>query len=279
MKQRIITAIVGISIGLVIVFLSDTIIFPIAVAFISAYSVYELLNVCRMRKYPVHFAGCLVFTAAMPFLAYFRVDYGIRYVIVFITVFVMFAGYVGDHKKLPFEKLCVMIAVTALISLSVTCIISLKNIDDVHGIIYVVMALMAAWLPDGGAYFVGTALGKHKLCPDISPKKTVEGAIGGAVVSVIVFVIFAVCYQSIMAARGVMFTVNYPLLIIAVLVCAVIAIVGDLSASLIKRENELKNFGNLMPGHGGIVDRFDSVYFILPFLLIIFSVFDVFPAA
>lgn len=277
MKTRLITAAVGITIGILIILLHKTIVFPIAVAFIAAASVYELLNVCGMKKFPVHFGVCLLFSIVMPFFAYYDVDYIWRYLFVFAAAFVMFAGYVGDHKKLPFEKLCVMITVASLISLSVTCLVSLKNIDTVHGIIYVVMSLMAAWVPDGGAYFIGTAVGKKKLCPDISPKKTWAGAVGGVIANAVVFAVFGICYSRIMSSQGIDFTVNYPLLIIVALLCAVISMVGDLTASLLKRENNVKDFGKLMPGHGGIVDRFDSVYLVLPFLLLIFTEFEIFP--
>ncbi len=265
MKTRCISAAIGIAIGIAILMFSNTPIFPLAVGLIAAGSVYEFLAVCGMKKYPMHFGGCLVFALVMPFLSYYNVDYTIRYILSFITVLVMFIGYLGDHKKLPFEKLCVMISVTMLMTLSLTCIVSLKHASEVHGVIYVVMALMSSWVPDGGAYFVGSAIGKTKMCPDISPKKTIEGAIGGIVVSAIVFVIFCFIYQQIMASKGVIFSVNYLLVVIMSILCAMISMVGDLAASLLKRENEIKDFGNLMPGHGGMVDRFDSVYLTLPF--------------
>ena len=180
----------------------------------------------------------------------------------------------ADHKKLPFDKLAVMVTVTCLVTLSITCLVSLKNMSTVHGICYVVMALMAAWIPDAGAYFVGTACGKHKLCPDISPKKTVEGAVGGLVVTAVVFVLYGMGYKYVMHTfKGIDFDVNYPALGVIMLIAAFISMVGDLSASLLKREYNIKDYGKILPGHGGVVDRFDSVYFVLPYIMLVFNAF------
>lgn len=277
MKQRLITAVIGISIGIAVLFLSNTIIYPITVAVIAAVSVHELLTVCGCGKFRMHFWGCVAFAAVLPIMVYYNADYIWRYLLSITAAFLMFGGYVADHKKLPFEKLSVMITCTLLVTLSITCLVSFRNISPVHGICYVIMGLMAAWIPDAGAYFVGTLIGKHKLCPDISPKKTVEGAVGGVVVTAIVFALYGFCYQRVMhSVHGVDFNVNYLLLILVSMASAVISMIGDLSASLLKRENNVKDFGNLMPGHGGMVDRFDSVFFVLPFLLLIYSNFHIY---
>ena len=130
---------------------------------------------------------------------------------------------------------------------------------------------------DAGAYFVGSAIGKHKLCPDISPKKTVEGAIGGVVTTGIIFVIYAYFYRMVQLSMGVDdFSVNYIVLAVVGMVCAVLGMLGDLSASLVKRQTGIKDFGKLMPGHGGMLDRFDSVLFVAPFLAIVLKFLPVF---
>lgn len=275
MKQRLITAVVGISVGILVLCLNNTLVFPIFVAFIAIMSVQEILTVCGCRKYPVHFGMCLLFAAAIPMLTWFpQVGMVWRMFAASLIVFFMFAGYVADHKKLPFDKLAVMVTVTSLITFSITCLVSLKNMSDVHGICYVIMALMAAWIPDAGAYFVGTAIGKHKLCPDISPKKTVEGAVGGFLVTAVVFVFFGMGYKYFMhTVKGIDFDVNYIALAVIMLIAAVISMVGDLSASLLKREYNIKDYGKLLPGHGGVVDRFDSVFFVLPYIMLVFNAF------
>ncbi|MDE6592553.1 MAG: phosphatidate cytidylyltransferase [Oscillospiraceae bacterium] len=275
MKQRIITSIVGIAVGITVILLNGTVVYPVFVALIACLSVHEILTVCGCGwgKFPVHYIFCMMFSAAMPILTYYHVSDIWRLFAASVIVFFMFAGFVADNKKLSFDKLAVMVTVTCLLSLSVTCLVSLRNISEVHRICYVVMALMAAWVPDAGAYFVGTAMGKHKLCPDISPKKTVEGAVGGLIVTGIIFGIAGFVYKQIMLGKGIEFSVNYPLLMAIAVIAAFISMIGDLSASLLKREYGIKDFGKLLPGHGGMVDRFDSVYFVLPYMMLIFNAF------
>lgn len=280
MKTRILTSIVGISVAIAILFLHKTLIYPLFVALIAALSVHEILTVCGCgrKTFPGHYCMCLAFSVAMPLLTWFEsIAFVWKLFVASLIVFLMFAGYVADCKKLSFAKLAEMVTVTCLVSLSVTCLVSLKNMSTDHGICYVVMALMAAWLPDAGAYFVGTACGKTKLCPEISPKKTVEGAVGGLIVTAVVFCIYGKCYQMFMhSVKGVDFSVNYAGLVIIVMIAALISMVGDLSASLLKREYGIKDFGKLLPGHGGVVDRFDSVYFVLPYIMLVFSAFKIF---
>lgn len=280
MKTRLITAFIGISVAIGVLFLHKTIVYPLFVALIAALSVHEFLNAldCGIKKFPGHYCMCIAFAVAMPILTWIEsVSYIWRLFVASLIVFLMFAGYVADCKKLSFGKLAEMITVTCLVTLSVCCLISLKNISTDHGICYVVMALMAAWLPDSGAYFVGTAIGKKKLCPEISPKKTVEGAVGGIIFTAVFFSLYAFCYKMFMEkVYGLSFGVNYIALIVIVMIAAVISMVGDLSASLLKREYGIKDYGNLLPGHGGVADRFDSVYFVLPYMMLVFRAFDIF---
>ena len=132
-------------------------------------------------------------------------------------------------------------------------------IDRSEYSILIWLVFLASFGTDIMAYFVGMAVGKHKLCPEISPKKTVEGFFGGIVTDVVVMVIFALIYSLIAHAH-----VHYLWLIFIGIVCAVISVLGDLSASVLKRQQGIKDFGNIMPGHGGVMDRFDSVLFTVP---------------
>ncbi len=132
----------------------------------------------------------------------------------------------------------------------------------------VVYLLFCAWFGDSGAYFVGTFFGKHKLCPKISPKKTVEGFIGGIVTVGVVVAVQCLVYNLVLPTDVKM---NYAVLIPVGMVASGIGVLGDLSASVIKRQYDVKDFGNLMPGHGGVLDRFDSVLFVAPFLYVVFK--------
>ena len=259
MLTRILTAVIGIAIGIVILLFADTFLLGASVAALSVMIVFEVLSNCKFLEYKIHSAVCFVFSAALPFLTQY------------CSIFIMMTAFVMSHKKIKFDHLCVMITVTLLSSMAMCCLIKLKELDEIHGTIYIVICLAAAWLSDGVAYFVGTFFGKHKLCPEISPKKTVEGAVGGVIGGAIVLVIFAVVYHAIRTAGGLVFDVNYVLLAICGLISGVLAIIGDLTASLLKRQHNIKDFGKIMPGHGGVLDRFDSVLFVAPFLALVFE--------
>ena len=116
------------------------------------------------------------------------------------------------------------------------------------------MAIITAFCTDIGAYFAGSFLGKRKLCPNLSPKKTIEGSIGGILSALIVSIVFGlIAHISI-----------FPHIIIMAVLGSIMSQLGDLTASAFKRKMDIKDFGNLIPGHGGILDRFDSVLFTAP---------------
>ncbi len=139
-----------------------------------------------------------------------------------------------------------------------------------HGIALTMLIFIGSWMPDTFAFFSGRFFGKHKLIPSVSPNKTVEGAVGAIVGAVVSFGIFGLvmtyCFD---------YTVCYPALFALSLICGVLAQFGDLSASVIKRECNIKDFGNLIPGHGGILDRIDSLVFIAPLVYYFVLVFEV----
>ena len=126
------------------------------------------------------------------------------------------------------------------------------------------MIFVAAWMTDTMAYFTGRLLGKHKLCPEISPKKTVEGSIGGIVFCALSFLLYGFIVHKISGL-----TPNYIMLFLSGVVLSAVSQIGDLAASLIKREHGVKDYGKLMPGHGGVMDRFDSILAVSPILLVL----------
>lgn len=123
------------------------------------------------------------------------------------------------------------------------------------GIYYLLLILNFACVCDMGAYFVGVSIGKTKLCPEISPNKTVEGSLGGIASSVVVSLIITLCYGY--------YDKILPTLLLTIPLCAA-GMIGDLFASIIKRKVGIKDYGNLIPGHGGVLDRVDSMLFISP---------------
>ena len=156
-----------------------------------------------------------------------------------------------------------------LIPWALRTLVSIRNLEnDGHGMFYVIITIAAAWVADAGAFFVGSFFGKHKLCPNISPKKTVEGAIGGFVVNILAMLLFGFVFQTYYQGT---IELNYWVLAIIGAGGAITSILGDLSFSLIKRSCHIKDFGQVIPGHGGILDRFDSVIFVSPFVFFFVS--------
>lgn len=266
MKNRILTAAVGVPFAIMCMFLTNTIVFNIVVALITLIIISELLTAGKCWNFKFASITCMVFAGAMPILSIPKIS-ELRFLFGLLFVFVLFLCYIKQNKLLAFNKLCYMITSTCLVSFAMSCMVLLVNLDKVHGVCYVILSMALPWMSDAGAYFIGTAFGKHKLCPTISPKKSVEGAVGGIVVTVIFACVYCIGYKYVQGRWfGNDFSVNYFIVAAVAITSAVLAIVGDMAASLLKRQCEIKDYGSLMPGHGGMLDRFDSVLFVLPFL-------------
>ena len=139
------------------------------------------------------------------------------------------------------------------------------------GMFYFIIIAFCAWGSDTGAYFVGSAIGKHKLAPVLSPKKTVEGLVGGAVLNLLLCVIFALIYC--VAVKDVE-KVNILALVPVAIIGSLVSVVGDIFASAIKRFYKIKDYGKIMPGHGGVLDRFDSMLMVTAYMWMIMQLFS-----
>lgn len=274
MLTRIISAAVAIVIAVVVLCFHSTIVLNIAVAALIAVALFELFKAEDCLKFKVSQVVCYIFALTIPFSNYLlKLDDNIMYYIVAGFLLVMFITFLGYYKTMKYEKLCFMLFVSGFISVTMSTLLYLNRTGEEHGLFYVVLTLCGAWLADSGAYFAGTFLGRHKLCPNISPKKTVEGIIGGVITNGIIFVLLGLGYTKLIATGDV--SANYILLFVLGMICALLGLLGDLSASLLKRQTGIKDYGNIMPGHGGVMDRFDSVLFVAPFMTIALSVFNI----
>ena len=169
------------------------------------------------------------------------------------------------HGVLNVEKLGGFLLLSGVIILCFYSFVELKRIlpaeiyhDD--AVFFIALILCIAWGGDTAAYFAGRFFGKHKLAPEVSPKKTVEGAIGGIISSLVVTVI-------IVCAFG--FVNKLPLALLFTVPLCIIGMIGDLFASSIKRAAGIKDYGDLIPGHGGVLDRVDSILMIAPLMLVL----------
>ena len=273
MLTRIISAAVAIVIAVVLLCFHNTIVLNIAVAALSEVALFELFKAEDCLKYKTPQIVCYIFALTVPFSNYLlKLDENIMYYVTAVFILFMFIAFLGYYKTMKYEKLCFMIFTTGFVSVTMSTLLYLNRTGGKHGLFYVVLTLCGAWLADSGAYFAGTFFGKHKLCPNISPKKTVEGLIGGVVTNGLIFVILGFGYSKIASGD---IDVNYVVLFVLGMICALLGLLGDLSASLIKRQTGIKDYGNIMPGHGGVMDRFDSVLFVAPFMTIALSIFNI----
>lgn len=257
MKIRIISGIVGGALAVLVLILHKTFVFPLAIAVLICIALYELFHAGKCLHCRISVGAGFLYGVVLPFLQFYG-NYTAIVALTFLCIIAMFVELVLLHKHVTYQEILFVAAVTLLVSSSLNMLNALLH-GSVYGIACVILALCSAWIADTGAYFAGTFFGKHKLCPEISPKKTVEGFFGGIVVDIAVMLIFAFIYCLVTHAH-----VHYIWLIFIAVVCAVISVLGDLSASVLKRQQGIKDFGNIMPGHGGVMDRFDSVLFTVP---------------
>jgi len=169
-----------------------------------------------------------------------------------VSLAALAAKVFGGNASGSLESWALTVAGAAYVGFPLGCFVRLRAMDQ--GMWWMVLALLGTWISDSGAYFVGCGLGKHKLCPRISPKKTWEGVIGGLVSGVVTVVLLGRFLLGLDVGWGIVLGV---LLVLG-------ATIGDLAESVIKRQAETKDSGNLIPGHGGMLDRLDSLLFIVP---------------
>ncbi len=265
MKTRIISAIVAIILAAVILFLHDTILIYIAIAAFSSIMLFEVFSALNCLEFKSTTSICFIFSFVTPIFLYKDLkEY--RYSFLIICIIAIFITFLMQYKRLSFEKLCVMLSTSILITLAMNSLLELMLSDTDHGLFLLILSLCGAWLADTGAYFAGTFFGKHKLCPNISPKKTVEGLIGGTITNALLFIGIGMLYSYMCQKDSNPIEINYIFIAVLGAICSLLGLLGDLSASLLKRQCNIKDYGNIMPGHGGVLDRFDSVLFVVPFM-------------
>ncbi len=169
-----------------------------------------------------------------------------------------------EHASFSIAGVAAFAGLIPLYTFAFGCLTNI--VEHENGIFYLLMLLNFSSVCDIGAYFAGSALGRHKLCPAVSPKKTVEGAVGGVLLSLIMTVVFTLCFS--------MQSLLLPAFLLTAPFC-VVGMMGDLFASVIKRAAGIKDYSNLIPGHGGILDRVDSILLIAPIFFFVLSIGEI----
>ena len=268
MLKRSITAVIGISLLAVVCYFSDTLAFPIVFGLCAIVGVYEMLGCVGMRRNFIVSLSLYVMTVIVAVLSqtikplsYFMSAYASS---LFLVLTILFAVSVLSEGKVPIDKTCVAFTTCSYVITGFISVIALRNAP--HGIYLYLLPFIVPWFSDTFAYLCGRLFGRHKLIPSVSPNKTIEGSIGG-----IVFGIGGCMGYGLLLSE---FT-NSPLHIwvfaVLGLFISVASQIGDLIFSLIKRRYGIKDYGFIFPGHGGLLERFDSVIATAPLILIVYE--------
>jgi phosphatidate cytidylyltransferase len=257
MKQRIITAIVAAAVFLPIILYGKSP-FIILMYLIASVSLYEALKMRGHKIYSI--PGLLSLAILWVFLIpeiYIGVIHNLGYSKIelsFLAVLIFLTYTVITKNRFTFDDVAYSLLSILYVGIGYYYFIEIRLEEGVQFVFY---ALFIIWATDSGAYFIGKAIGKKKLWPHISPNKTVEGFLGGVVCAVIVGVIMTFFSDLEM---------SIPKLIVVTAILSIFGQMGDLVESALKRHYKVKDSGHLLPGHGGMLDRFDSLLFVLPLL-------------
>ncbi len=257
MLKRIITSLVALGVLIPALMLSDTPIFSAALGIVGVICIYEMLKCMGAHKKYVLAVPLYLIAAAVPAMQRYISDITfftrICFIIAAVYLIAVFASVIWSHGKFLFADAMAMFCVCIYI---ITAICSIQYVRDVaNGGAYIYLLIfIGAWMTDTFAYFTGMFFGKHKLIEDVSPKKTVEGSIGGIFFCAFFFVLFGIIVDIFFDRSA-----NIVFLALSGIFISIISQIGDLIMSVIKRHYGIKDYGKLFPGHGGMLDRFDSV--------------------
>ena len=256
--QRILTGLIGFPIVAAILILGNKYIIDVIFAVVALISIHEYFGAIEKEYKPAKWLGyiCAVLIA---FIHVIPIEVWTKILIMFVptSIVLLFINIIKTSMEIKpkdifatFFGICYVIGFLVFIPL----LYSMPN-----GKFLIWYILLAAWGTDTFAYFVGVKFGKHKLTK-ISPKKSIEGSIGGTIGAILIALVY-----TIIVSKYVDLGFSYIFIAKVTLLLSIISQIGDLSASSIKREMDIKDYGNLLPGHGGMLDRIDSIIFVAPF--------------
>ena len=262
LQSRVLVSVIGVPVLVWVVLWAPSIVMMVALVLLAGIGAYELMKCVGtqdgvLRWLTVFFAGATIGVYAGSYTNYESVIW----IIYGITAFIYAVWKAGEVKLV--QVLSGLFAVIA-IPYSFSAFLRMEA-SGMHRA-YLLLPFILSFACDTFAYFAGRAFGKHKLAPKVSPKKTIEGSIGGMAGNVVCGLLFAFVMDRWFGG-----SIGYGAMALLSLVCSIVAQVGDLSFSLIKREFGIKDYGHLFLEHGGVLDRFDSVLFVTPVIEIILN--------
>ncbi len=259
MKTRILSAAILIPVLLLVILVAPKIVAALVFGAMLAIAAYELLYRTRLVKHPrlVLYSCAMAFSVSL--WSYWGAVHAWFVLMVMVFYVLLFSEMMLDHVKVRIEDLGLCFLGGVIVPYFLSALIRILSMSI--GRYVVLIPFVVAFLSDSGAYFVGLKFGRHKLAPVVSPNKTIEGAVGGVVTCMLSMLLYGLVLNLIPDVK-----VNFLLAMLYGLVGALVDIFGDLSFSIIKRQTGIKDYGNLIPGHGGILDRFDSLVMVAPMM-------------
>ena len=255
MKTRILVAVIAIPILVLIIFLAPVWVLGIVIGGIAACCAWEFLRCSemdikkRMLVYGAVSAFCIPFlTALLPGEELYALVLFLLFAVMFCELMLSFR----HETTMDFETVAVMLLAGGVMPILLASIVRLGARE--HGSVYALLPFVAAFSSDSGAYFAGIFLGRHNLTPRLSPHKTIEGSVGGFVSAIVLMLLYG------LVLKTAKFEVNFLVLTVYGFLGSLACQLGDLAFSAVKRLCGTKDFGNLIPGHGGMLDRFDSMF-------------------
>lgn len=272
MVTRIVVAVVLAPLFFGVLLLAPTLWVAVMVAGITGLASYELLRATRVAHHNLMYVYTAVSAVAIP-LGYW-LGWGSTVMLacclfLMVTLFWSAIRLYDDEKAIAFEQVMVCLFGGLVIPFLLSSLVRLRIMD--HGSYRVLLPVLCAFLTDAGAYFAGVFLGKHRGITKVSPNKSLEGYIGGIVSGGIILLVYGLLLQNFAHLA-----VSMPRMVVYGLLGSAITELGDLSFSLVKRQYGIKDYGTLLPGHGGMLDRFDSMTFAAPLLLLLVQVIPAF---
>ena len=257
MLKRTITGVVLIAVLVAVLLFLPKVFTGLLLSFMVATAAEELLRTTGLVTDTLLVSFACVTAIFVVWLCYSGLPYPYWLALLLAFTAICFARVLRSSGQLPFQQVAMTMVAGLLIPFLLSALVRIVLMEN--GRYLIVAPFVMAFMTDTGAYLIGCAFGKHKLCPIISPKKTVEGLCGGILGGIVGMIVYGLVLQH---AFG--FTVNYLHAVLYGALGAGGATFGDLMFSVIKRQTGIKDYGKLLPGHGGILDRFDSVTVVAP---------------